>query len=214
MKRILVLLLAFAFEIAQAEDPVVTGETFSSDTKGDHPITGGFLTKPIDPLARQIVILNSSTNATDGALRAFADKIITRIRLSVKVANGDYTSYDNSKGDAVLAVVDKGEMVVFPKKNLVIIPIGDNLEGSLQEGLLSLCGLNGSEPIIRQNISIMAWAKSHGLASAKRVAYKKACQEGWAPAPTNDIQKAIWDKVMAEKAKATNATQKASAPAK
>ena len=27
--------------------------------------------------------------------------------------------------------------------------------------------------------------------------YKKACQEGWAPAPTNDIQKAIWDKVHA-----------------
>jgi len=25
--------------------------------------------------------------------------------------------------------------------------------------------------------------------------YKKACEEGWAPAPTNDIQKAIWDKV-------------------
>ncbi len=27
--------------------------------------------------------------------------------------------------------------------------------------------------------------------------YKKACQEGWAPAPTNDVQKAIWDKVHA-----------------
>ena len=27
------------------------------------------------------------------------------------------------------------------------------------------------------------------------VTYKKACQEGWAPPPTNDYQKAIWDKV-------------------
>ena len=27
--------------------------------------------------------------------------------------------------------------------------------------------------------------------------YKKACQEGWAPAPTNDVQQAIWDKVHA-----------------
>lgn len=25
--------------------------------------------------------------------------------------------------------------------------------------------------------------------------YRKACQEGWAPAPTNDVQQAIWDKV-------------------
>ena len=32
----------------------------------------------------------------------------------------------------------------------------------------------------------------------RRVAtYKKACQEGWAPAPTNDAQKAVWDKVHA-----------------
>ena len=27
--------------------------------------------------------------------------------------------------------------------------------------------------------------------------YKKACEEGWAPQPTNDVQKAIWDKVHA-----------------
>ena len=25
--------------------------------------------------------------------------------------------------------------------------------------------------------------------------YKDACQEGWAPAPTNDVQKALWDEV-------------------
>ena len=25
--------------------------------------------------------------------------------------------------------------------------------------------------------------------------YRKACQEGWAPQPTNDVQKAIWDEV-------------------
>ncbi|MBP9991014.1 MAG: hypothetical protein KBT45_06270 [Bacteroidales bacterium] len=31
----------------------------------------------------------------------------------------------------------------------------------------------------------------------RRVTYKTACKEGWAPAPTNDIQKAIWDKVHA-----------------
>ena len=27
--------------------------------------------------------------------------------------------------------------------------------------------------------------------------YKRACREGWAPSPTNDIQKAIWEKVRA-----------------
>jgi len=33
----------------------------------------------------------------------------------------------------------------------------------------------------------------------RRVSYKKACQEGWAPPPTNDIQKAIWEQVKADK---------------
>ena len=32
---------------------------------------------------------------------------------------------------------------------------------------------------------------------ARIVMYSRACQEGWAPAPTNDIQKAVWDKVHA-----------------
>lgn len=36
---------------------------------------------------------------------------------------------------------------------------------------------------------------SRGVTPRKFVTYRKACAEGWAPAPTNDVQKAIWDKV-------------------
>ena len=36
-----------------------------------------------------------------------------------------------------------------------------------------------------------------GVAVRRRVSYHKACEERWAPAPTNDIQRAIWDKVHA-----------------
>ena len=38
---------------------------------------------------------------------------------------------------------------------------------------------------------------SYGVIPWTQSTYKKACQEGWAPAPTNDVQKAIWDKVHA-----------------
>lgn len=34
-----------------------------------------------------------------------------------------------------------------------------------------------------------------GIVRVHRATYRKACEEGWAPAPTNDVQKAIWDKV-------------------
>jgi hypothetical protein len=40
-------------------------------------------------------------------------------------------------------------------------------------------------------------AEQFGIGRFKRTTYLKACEEGWAPAPTNDVQKAIWDKVHA-----------------
>lgn len=36
---------------------------------------------------------------------------------------------------------------------------------------------------------------SIGVTPSRKASYQVACQEGWAPAPTNDVQQAIWDKV-------------------
>ena len=36
---------------------------------------------------------------------------------------------------------------------------------------------------------------NYGVMPWYQTTYKKACREGWAPAPTNEYQKAIWDKV-------------------
>lgn len=38
-----------------------------------------------------------------------------------------------------------------------------------------------------------------GVKEPYTVVYKKAVAEGWAPAPTNDVQRAIWEKIKAEK---------------
>lgn len=32
-----------------------------------------------------------------------------------------------------------------------------------------------------------------GMTPVKKTSYKRACEEGWAPAPTNEIQKALWE---------------------
>ena len=40
---------------------------------------------------------------------------------------------------------------------------------------------------------------SLGVKPYRETTYKTACQEGWAPAPTNDVQKTIWEKVKADK---------------
>lgn len=38
-------------------------------------------------------------------------------------------------------------------------------------------------------------ARKIGISIVGKVTYRQACREGWAPAPTNDCQKVIWDEV-------------------
>ena len=39
------------------------------------------------------------------------------------------------------------------------------------------------------------YLEGYGIRPEKRVSYRKACEEGWAPPPTNDVQRAIWKDV-------------------
>ena len=54
------------------------------------------------------------------------------------------------------------------------------------------------EPLMRIDPTL----RKLGLAKTRRATYKRACEEGWAPAPTNDWQKAVWQKVKAEQSEA------------
>ena len=39
------------------------------------------------------------------------------------------------------------------------------------------------------------YLEGYGIKPEKIVSYRKACEEGWAPKPTNDVQKAVWEDV-------------------
>jgi hypothetical protein len=52
------------------------------------------------------------------------------------------------------------------------------------------------EPIRKISIA----AKKMGINPYIMTTYRKACEEGWAPMPTNSFQKAIWEDVKAKKA--------------
>ena len=43
------------------------------------------------------------------------------------------------------------------------------------------------------------YLKQLGVVPYVEATYRKACREGWAPAPSNDVQKAIWEQVNASK---------------
>lgn len=54
------------------------------------------------------------------------------------------------------------------------------------------------EPLMRIEPAL----RQMGIAQLRRATYKRACEEGWAPSPTNEWQKAVWEKVKAEQSEA------------
>jgi len=48
-------------------------------------------------------------------------------------------------------------------------------------------------------IKVQQNAVKKGVTPSRMSTYKKACEEGWAPMPTNSIQKAVWEEVKAKK---------------
>ena len=58
-----------------------------------------------------------------------------------------------------------------------------------------------ADPPVDVNARLRDYLDFRGIKPARRVTYRQACREGWAPAPTNEIQRAIWEKVHAIPAK-------------
>lgn len=68
-----------------------------------------------------------------------------------------------------------------------------------------LDGITGITSAPETLAPMASWAKLWGINASRTVTYKKACQEGWAPAPTNEWQTAIWEQTKAEQSeKPTN----------
>ncbi len=62
-----------------------------------------------------------------------------------------------------------------------------------------LDGLKLQNPSPEAIMKMCNAAPSRGIKPVKKATYRRACQDGWAPAPTNDIQKAIWNQFKADK---------------
>ena len=73
---------------------------------------------------------------------------------------------------------------------------------SLMQGMPTLSDLDSVlGEMIPPDIFIRCkgYTDKFGVVPYYQTSYKKACEEGWAPAPTNEFQKAIWDKIKADK---------------
>ncbi len=119
-----------------------------------------------------------------------------------------------------MAVVNVGKLkdadaAVFEKrlKSEMLRAVGFVLGGyaSVYPGVMKpvykVADLDSLPPVFPPPVQgfIHEGASTFKVAKTEHVPYAVAVKEGWAPPPTNDIQKAVWDRVMAAKAAATNA---------
>jgi hypothetical protein len=77
---------------------------------------------------------------------------------------------------------------------------GSRYERSLTRGITSQAELDKNPDYeLPMDVVQRFWdyMKPMGVQPVQRSTYLKACQEGWAPQPTNDVQKAVWEKVHA-----------------
>lgn len=73
---------------------------------------------------------------------------------------------------------------------------GSRYERSLTRGITSQTELDKNPDYeLPMDVVQRFWdyMKPLGVIPAQRATYLKACQEGWAPAPTNDVQRTIWE---------------------
>ena len=168
---------------------------------------GGLVAKDApNPYAKSLTIVDKRTKKDDLPAQ-FAERMKMVFRINIRVG-------EPRADDAVVELCNIGtESVVYPDKAFARIPTGkDDVETrkQLHAGLMYVLGVKGANISPISVKTVIMNAADLGIPKITLKPYKIACEEGWAPAPTNDIQKAIWEKVKAEKeaaAKPAEATE-------
>ena len=151
-------------------------------------LTGGLVEKPADANAPSVVIVDAR-KAPDAFAGEYARKMARVLMLPVKAGQP-------KDGDFVLTIADGGDLVVMPERRQATVPAGADAaatEARLNKALMSLLAAGINPARLEGTQMILNAARQAGISSPRRVPYKLAVKEGWAPPPTNDFQKAIWD---------------------
>lgn len=106
---------------------------------------------------------------------------------------------DLSSADAVRKLLPNRARLEFLRLTCYAFGVGGSQFGGNLLSATSLQDLDSMKPFLPVDVfdKIDASARKRGLRPEVLASYREACEQGWAPAPTNDVQKAIWQKVHA-----------------
>lgn len=109
---------------------------------------------------------------------------------------------DKNESDDKLA--ERVQKEIWRAFGYVMGAANSNFENCLLKPVFSLEDLDAlkSKMICPEAFNkVLAQAQKLGIKSARMITYRKAVEEGWAPSPTNDFQRAIWQELKKTPAK-------------
>lgn len=168
--------------------------------------TGGFIVKPLGP-DEKVILLVDTRKTTDDVLPKFQEELTRQMHIASVIG----TEAPNAAVKLLLADAG-GSSVDFETLTATVSCGKTDTETNNKLFKALLCIFASQSELLTQEGLILAQKAiaAQKLGSVRRATYKQACREGWAPAPTNDYQRAIWETAMSA---ATNApTARVSAP--
>lgn len=131
----------------------------------------------------------------DNTIAIFPEKKYAVVNVSALRANGGEGAFltARTKKEAIRAF--------FYVAGAAAAPMQGNLMSAMKDGMSDLDKLTPDAIPVEVVGRVSNYLDQMGCETRAFVTYRQACKEGWAPAPTNDYQKTIWNRIHSEKEK-------------
>ena len=165
--------------------------------------SGGFVYQPL-PEWSKVVSLIDKTGSGRETLEVFRREMENDLKIPSVMGAATNAAF-------TVELVKDGKLTVDLTDGTAVVPAGktdEETQARLWKAMFALfsanAGLSAKMNFQSQEGMVIGRRamEASRIAPVRRTTYKTACEEGWAPPPTNDFQRAIWD---AAKAAATNA---------
>ena len=156
----------------------------------------------VDGEKPSVTSANAMARATGGKIVVFLtdDKTLPRSLVAYEDKWG-IVNFGNLEDVAILLKYERMKKMLFRTFALVAGLADAPQIGSTMWPIASDKDLDGvwlpNVPLPNLANALTKHLERLGMKQTTVKTYRRACEEGWAPAPTNDVQKAIWDKVHA-----------------
>ena len=172
-------------------------------------LTGGMVEEQISENAKVILLIDK---------REKSGSELSEFKKSLMINYGIPSVIGVSAENAVIRIelVPQGKFSVWPAEKVAFVPAGTTAEETLSrlwKAVLCVFASNEDEQSQSGMMLAVSGMEKLGIIKIRRGSYKRACEQGWAPPPTNDYQRAIWYAGKTTKANAaTNTAAIAEAP--